>query len=116
MKKILIAEDDENLRLLYRESFSEEGFDVLLAKDGHEAVQQAKNKRPDVIVMDIRMPGLNGLEAMNQIKEYSKGIPVIINTAYPLYQDDFAAWPASAYILKSSDLSSLREAVINAIE
>ncbi len=111
MKKMLIAEDDENLRLLYKRSFTDEGYKVVLARNGKEAVNKTRKEKPDLIIMDIRMPGLNGLEAMNEIKSHAKKIPVIINTAYPLYQDDFTAWPAAAYILKSSDLTPLKNAV-----
>ncbi|MFC1477203.1 response regulator [candidate division KSB1 bacterium] len=111
MKKLLIAEDDENLRLLYKRAFSEGGYRVLLARSGKEAVSKTRKNKPDAIIMDIRMPGLNGLDAMNEIKSFAKDIPVIINTAYPLYQDDFAAWPASAYVLKSADLSTLKDEV-----
>jgi len=116
MKKMLIAEDDEHLRLLYKRTFSDDGYKVLLARNGREAVTKARKQKPDIIIMDIRMPGLDGLDAMNEIKSHSKDIPVIINTAYPLYQDDFAAWPAAAYILKSSDLDNLKSAVTRVVE
>ncbi|MFC1562039.1 response regulator [candidate division KSB1 bacterium] len=115
MKKILIAEDDDNLRLLYERSFIDDGFSVLLAANGREAVKLTKSENPDIVIMDIRMPGMDGLAAMNEIKSYAKKIPVIINTAYPLYQDDFTTWPAAAYILKSADLSSLKTAVNEAL-
>lgn len=111
MSKLLIAEDDNNLRHLYQRSFTDDGFKVILARTGKEAISKVKKEKPDVIIMDIRMPGMSGLEAMNEIKSFAKKIPVIINTAYPLYQDDFSAWPAAAYLLKSSDLTSLKNEV-----
>jgi len=111
MKKLLIAEDDSNLRLLYEKEFSEDGYYVILAKNSKEVVSKAKKEKPDLIVMDIRMPGLGGIEAMNEIKSFAKNIPVILNTAYPIYQDDFSTWPASAYILKSADLSELKKSI-----
>lgn len=111
MKKLLIAEDDSNLRLLYEKEFSEDGYYVILAKNGKEVISKAKKEKPDLIVMDIRMPGLGGIEAMNEIKSFARNIPVILNTAYPMYQDDFSTWPASAYVLKSADLTELKKSV-----
>jgi len=115
MNTVLIAEDDNNLRLLYQRAFSDDGFKVVLARNGKEAIRKTKKENPDVIIMDIRMPGLNGLDAMNEIKSFAKKIPVIINTAYPLYQDDFSAWPASAYVLKSADITPLKNEVAKAL-
>ncbi|KPK90250.1 chemotaxis protein CheY [bacterium SM23_31] len=111
MKKLLIAEDDSNLRLLYEKEFSEDGYYVILAKNAKEAISKAKREKPDLIVMDIRMPEQSGIEAMNEIKSFARKIPVILNTAYPIYKDDFSTWPAAAYVLKSADLSELKKTV-----
>ena len=116
MKKLLIAEDDKNLRLLYKRALTEEGYTVILAKNGKEAVKKAKKENPDLIVMDIRMPGLDGIEAMNEIKSFARKIPVILNTAYPIYREDFSTWPAMAYIVKSADLSVLKKTIGEAFE
>ena len=111
MKKLLIAEDDENLRLLYEREFTEDGFTVILAQNGKEAIEKTKKEKPDAIIMDIRMPGMDGIEALNTIKTITRDTPVILNTAYPIYQDDFSTWPASAYVVKSADMSGLKDAL-----
>ena len=115
MKKLLIAEDDKNLRLLYKKEFTDNGFKVVLAKTGKEAITKARKIKPDLIIMDIRMPGLGGIEAMNEIKSFARNTPVILNTAYPIHREDFSTWPASAYVVKSSDMSLLLQKVEEAL-
>jgi two-component system response regulator (stage 0 sporulation protein F) len=111
MSIILIVEDDNNLRRLYQGELETEGYDVLLAKNGDEATLRVAEQVPDVIVMDIRMPEKDGLDAMAQIlRDYGK-IPIILNTAYSSYQDDFLTWSADAYVVKSADLEPLKSKI-----
>ena len=111
MPKLLIAEDDESLRLLYQKELTEEGYEVLLASNGREVVEKAVNENPDLIIMDIRMPGMDGIEAMGEILARNKRLPIILNTAYSTYKDNFLTWPADAYIVKSSDLTELKQTI-----
>jgi len=111
MTKILIAEDDENLSILYEKELREEGYEIILASNGKEAVEKVKNEKPDLIIMDIRMPGMDGIEAMGEILAKNKRLPIILNTAYSIYKDNFLTWPADAYIVKSSDLTKLKETI-----
>jgi len=64
-----------------------------------------------VVLMDIRMPRMDGIEAMGKMLNDRRDLPVILNTAYSSYKDDFRSWPASAYVIKSSDLSELKRAL-----
>ena len=116
MATVLIVDDDAALRMLYEEELSNEGWEVTLASSGEEAVQNIAKKRPDIIVLDIRMEGLDGLETLQKIMTSDKSIPVILNTAYSSYQDDFRTWAADAYIVKSSDLSELKITVRKILE
>ena len=115
MPKLLIAEDDENLRILYQNEFVEDGYEVILASDGKEVIKKAEEENPDVIIMDIRMPGMDGIEAMGEILAKNKKLSIILNTAYSIYKDNFLTWPADAYIVKSSDLTELKQTVKNVI-
>ena len=65
----------------------------------------------DLVILDIRMPGMDGLEALPRILGIKEGLPVIMNTAYSQYQDSFMSWAADAYVVKSSDLTELKEKV-----
>ena len=109
--KVLVVEDDTNQRLLYEEELRDEGYEVISAGDGREALQVARDSNPDLVVLDINMPAMDGLDALSQLLEINPSLPVIINTAYPGYQDSFTTWSADAYIVKSSDLTELKSTV-----
>ena len=111
MITILIVEDDKNQRLLYEQELGLEGYEVVTASDGKDALEKAQEQLPDLIVMDINMPKMDGIETMGKILGTNKEIPVIINTAYSNYKDNFMSWAADAYIVKSSDLSELKNTV-----
>jgi len=84
MKKILIVEDDISLSKLYDKKFEKSGFEVLLAGNGKEAIDRAKKELPDIILMDVMMPVMNGLEALKALKKIVglKEIPVVITSNY----------------------------------
>jgi two-component system, response regulator, stage 0 sporulation protein F len=113
MKRILIADDEEALQRLYKEEFEEEGYEVLLAGNGKEVMDllEDPNRLPDLIVMDIRMPGMNGIETLRLIKEKYPRLPVILCSAYSEFKQDFSVWASEDYVVKSSDLTELKEAV-----
>jgi len=111
MKTILLVEDDKNQLLLYKQELSHEGYNIITAEDGQEAVKKVKEYTPDLIVMDINMPKMNGIESIGKILSDHKKIPIIINTAYSSYKDDFMSWSADAYIIKSSDLTELKDKI-----
>ena len=111
MKTVLVADDEVSIRKLYQRELQREGYNVVFATSGQEAIQKAREATPDLVIMDIRMPGMDGLEAMGRILEENNQVPVVINTAYSAYKDSFLSWCADAYVTKSSDLSELKDAV-----
>ena len=115
-KKVLIADDEPAIRKLYERELKREGYEVLFATNGQEAVQMARDGHPDVIVLDIRMPGMDGIEAMSRILEENNQLPIIINTAYTSYKENFLSWSADAYITKSADLAELKGAIRDIID
>lgn len=110
-KTVLVVEDDANQRELYVEELKSEGYNVLSAANGRDALNIAREQQLDLIVMDINMPGMDGLDTLNHLLEINRQIPVIINTAYPSYQESFTAWSADAYVVKSGNLSNLMDKV-----
>jgi CheY-like chemotaxis protein len=108
---LLVVEDNMNQRLLYEEELRDEGYNVLTAADGREALEVAQRAHPDLVLLDINMPVMDGLDTLGKLLEVDHRIPVIIHTAYPGYQDSFASWSADAYVVKSSDLTELKETV-----
>ena len=111
MTTILIVEDDKNQCLLYEQELRLEGYEIITAIDGKDAIKKVQEQRPDMIIMDICMPKMGGFEAMGMILSTHKGIPIIINTAYGNYKDNYMSWAADAYIVKSSDLTELKNKI-----
>ena len=116
MATVLVVDDDEHQRLLYKEEFQEEGYQVLLAGSGEEAIAAVAEQDVDVVVLDIAMPGMDGIEALGRILDRNRQLPVVLNTAYSSYKDDFMTWAADAYVTKSSDLTTLKQRVKEALQ
>ena len=116
MSKILLVEDEANQAFLYQEELEAEGYEVVLAQNGHEAIDLVDSAAPDIIVMDISMPGMDGIEAMGRILSEHNKLPVILNTAFASYRDNFLSWSADAYVIKSSDLTELKATIKKLLE
>jgi DNA-binding response OmpR family regulator len=108
MEKILVVDDEENIRLLYQEELEEEGYTVEVAAHGQEALNKLKTFRPDLITLDIRMPGMDGVETLQRIREVQRDVPVILCSAYGEYKQDLTTWASDAYVIKTSDLTELK--------
>lgn len=111
MKKILLVDDEDSIHLLYREELEDEGYEVHSALSGEEALAQLKIIAPDLVILDINMPGINGIDALRQIKEMNPSLPVILSSAYQEFKQDLATWASDEYIVKSSNLDELKAAV-----
>lgn len=108
--KILIVDDDQNILRLYKEELEEEGYTVITAANGKEAIEQFEKEEPDIVTLDILLPDIDGIKLLRQIKEKRPRLPVIMSTAYD-YRDDFAVWASEAYIVKSADLQELKATI-----
>ncbi len=111
MKKILIVDDEENIRLLYKEEFEDEGYQVALAATADEAWEKIHEEHPDIVSLDIKMPGTDGIEFMQRLKKEHDDIPVILCSAYGHYKQDFRVWACDGYVVKSADLTELKNTV-----
>jgi DNA-binding response OmpR family regulator len=110
-RRILLVENEEGQRLLYEQELNEEGYVVLWARNGKEALQYLEESLCDLVVLDIVMPEMDGLEVLAKIVSRYKKMPVILHTAYAHYKNDFMTWLADAFVVKSSDLSVLKKTV-----
>lgn len=110
-KRILLVDDEESIQLLYREEFEEEGYVVDSARNGVEALAKFRSNPPDLVLLDINMPGMNGIEVLRQMKELRADLPVILNSAYQEYKQDFGSWASEAYVVKSANMEELKAAV-----
>jgi len=108
MSRILVVEDEPGLQQLYKLELEEIGHEVRLCSDGEQAVKAAHDDLFDLVVLDIKLPKMEGTEVLHEIKKQHRGIPVILNSAYATYKADFANWLADAYVVKSADLTELK--------
>lgn len=111
MKKILLVDDEESIQLLYKEEFTDEGYEVISALNGEEALEKFKTDPPDLVILDIQMPGMNGIEVLRQMKMINSSMPVILSSAYHEYKQDLGAWASDDYVVKSADIDELKKAV-----
>ena len=113
--KILIVDDDQNILRLYKEELEEEGYTVITASNGTEAIERFEKEDPDLVTLDILLPDVDGIKILRQMKEKKPRLPVIMSTAYD-YRDDFAVWASEAYIVKSADLTELKATIKKLID
>ncbi|HBL24874.1 MAG TPA: two-component system response regulator [Deltaproteobacteria bacterium] len=111
--RILVVDDEENIRLLFKEELEDEGFEVDLASNGFEALDKLKKERFDLVVLDIKMPGMDGIQALNEIKNANKDQPVILCSAYGEFKQDLSSWVSDGYVVKSADTRELKQTIKN---
>ena len=111
MPVILHVEDDAPVRFLYKEVFEELGYEIVQANSGEEAFQILRKKRPDVIILDLKMPGMGGKGFLDKFHRMKMQIPIVVSTAYPYMALDTASLGADAYVVKSGDMAELVEQV-----
>ena len=110
-ERILLIDDNERLCAILAEELREEGYDVETAHNGRLGVQALRDGDFDLVVLDIRMPVMDGLDALGRILARDRGTPIVIHSAYGSYKEDFRAWSADAYVTKSSDSTTLLETI-----
>ena len=111
MAVILHVEDDAPIRFLYKEVFEELGYEIIQANSAEEAFQILRKKRPDVIILDLKMPGMGGKGFLDKFHRMKVQIPIVVSTAYPYMALDKTALGADAYVVKSGDMAELVEKV-----
>ena len=117
MKKILVVDDEKNIRTLFRDELEEDGYEVRTASSGREALEEINRELPDLVVLDIRMEDMTGIEVLEQLRKTHKALPVIMCTAVRGLKDDFTIWDAhvSDYITKPVDLEDLKAKIDKAL-
>ncbi|MHB8790989.1 MAG: response regulator [Desulfobulbaceae bacterium] len=110
-KRILVVDDEEGIQLLYREEFEDDGYEVISAYNGDDALTIFLKQPPDLVILDINMPGMNGIEVLRRMKEAHPHLPVILSSAYQEYKQDIGSWASEEYIVKSANMDDLKEAV-----
>ena len=111
MAKILIVDDEVNVRKLYSEELQSEGYETVSAAGMNEVFDTIEEENPDLVILDLKLGDGSGIDCLMEIAERRKDLPVIINSAYSVYKDNFQTWAADAYIVKSVDLGPLKNKI-----
>ncbi len=111
MAKVLIVEDDEIQLLLCKKELEEEGYDVTFARSGEEALESIQDSPCDLVILDLKMPGMDGMEVLGKIVSRYQKMKTVIHTGYPKCKGEFISWLADAYLTKSADFSLLKKTV-----
>jgi DNA-binding response OmpR family regulator len=112
MKNILIVDDEQDIRALYESELSGEGFATHSVGSGEEAMQFIERDNDiDLVILDIKMGQMDGLQVLEKLRNKRTNVPVILNSAYSTYKSNFSSWLADAYLVKSSNLTELKDQV-----
>jgi DNA-binding NtrC family response regulator len=111
MSRILVVDDEANIRLLYKEELAEEGHVVVTAASISEATEKLLEGAFDLTVLDIKLKNESGIELLQQLVKERHDMPVILCSAFSCYKDDFSAWLADGYVVKSGDLTELKHEI-----
>lgn len=117
MKKILVVDDDANIRLIFQTMLRRAGYDVVTASSGIQALELILDRNPDLVILDIKMPDIHGLEVLSLIREAENEVPVIICSAFEGMKEDFIIQSSNVfeYLVKPVDLKVLNAVVKRAL-
>lgn len=114
---VLVVEDDPSIRELLRDAFESEGFDVVTAADGEDAIEVARSKQPQVVILDIGLPRVDGPGVASAIRDaYGEAVPLIVMTANDRLAEASSKVRAAAYFTKPFDIGELTRAVRAAVD
>jgi len=116
MNKILIVDDESAVCLLYQQELTFEGYEVITVGDCEGLMETIAQQRPDLIVLDIKIGKVNGLDILQYIRNTYYNLPIILCTAYPAFKYDLKSVAADYYVVKSPDLSELKHKIKKAME
>jgi len=116
MAKILVVDDEEHIRLLYSEELTEAGYEVITAADGYRLIERIDKEKPDLVILDIKMVGYNGLDLLQEVRNKFYNLPVVLCTAYDAFKEDIKSIAADSYVIKSFDLTELKKKIAMALE
>lgn len=108
---ILLVEANPAESILYECEMRKWGYHVIAVQNGSEAVAAARVADPDIVVMDVVLPGMDGIEAMSRMLADNRRRAIVLNTAYAHYKNNFRVWSADGYVVKSSDMAELRQTI-----
>ncbi len=116
MARILIVDDEEHIRTLYTLELEDDGHEVRALESGKGLTEVIEGFAPDVVILDIKMVDVSGLDALQEVRNRFYDLPVILCSAYGSYKGDVKSIAADYYVVKSSDLTELKKRIQAALE
>lgn len=113
MERILVCEDEEDLRKIFVDYFQDNEYQVICAADGEEGLKLINSEKPDIMLLDMRMPRLDGYGTLKKLRETNKELPVIVITAYGYICQviQMMNLGISGYVTKPIDFDKLLEKI-----
>ncbi len=110
MKTILVSDANENIQLLFETELTLEGYEVILASSGEETLEKLREKTPDLLVLDLIMPGMRDLEILKTIRQENKDLPIVLCTVYKKTRDNstIRASGVAGYFVKPVGINYLK--------
>jgi DNA-binding NtrC family response regulator len=117
-KKILICEDEKGLQDLFKNMLTSKSYEVIVAGDGKVALEKAKETKPDLIMLDIRMPKINGLEVAKGVRKFNKKARIIFLTGFqsPELTKEAAKYDIFDFLTKNSSTQDILKSIQNALK
>lgn len=117
MKEVLVVDDDPAVRNALKKSLTKRGYKTITVPSGEEAIKKIKDRRPDLVLLDIRMPGMDGVETLRKIRDFDKKLPVIMVTAHRAEKKMAHAIKLgiSGFFLKTPDLTEVIKSIETAL-
>src|SRR5258708_33866084 len=118
MDKLLLIDDEADVQYSFRRNFGPPEFEVTTATSGEEGLKLVLRLKPDLVIMDVRMGGINGLETLRRLRQTNAKLPVIMMTAYGTAQTAIEAMKLRAYdyLLKPFEVPKLKEIIVAGVE
>ena len=110
-KTILIVDDDEYFVRLLWDELEDEGYEIKHAANGAEAILMLKNLKPSLIILDVVMPVMNGMEVLGPIVRRYEDVPIIMHSSFEDFRTDVKSWAADAYLVKSGEFTELKSVI-----
>lgn len=114
--RILIVDDEEHIRTLYALELEDDGHEMLALATGKNVGEHIRSFRPDLVILDIKMVDVSGLDVLQEVRSEFYDLPVILCSAYGSYKGDVKSIAADYYVVKSSDLTELKKKIKVALE
>ncbi len=116
MGNVLLIEHNANQRILYEMALRQEGYNVVSVGRAKEALLNVKSLSPDIIVFDILMPDMDGIQFIGRLLYFNKKHKIVVHTAYETFENNLMMLGVDAYVRKSSDLTTLRNKIRELLE